>query len=315
MQLIPDSIDLSAYLEPANPGERVVPASKFFEQVRDEFLNPVAASGARSPWPKADALVRFRPAEVSLWIGVNDSGKSLVTSQVALGLCQQDERACIASLEMPPRKTMFRMTRQAAGTNDPPLPFQRKFFGWTDGRLWIFDHVGQVDPARIIAVIRYCGDRLKITHFFLDSLMRCVRGEDDYNGQKDFVTDLCAVAQETGVHVHLIHHTKKPADDTHRPNRFDAKGSGAISDQVDNVFTVWRNKPKERALENERLEEAAREEWEAKFDALWICDKQRHGEWEGSIGLWFNARSMSFRGERQQGWGGGMEFDYAENAA
>lgn len=159
-----------------------------------------------------------------------------------------------------------------------------------------------------MATIRYCADKLRISHFFLDSMMRCVRGEDDYNGQKDFVTDLCAAGQETGAHIHLVHHTKKPADDSHKPTRFDAKGSGAISDQVDNVFAIWRNKPKERQLERrEWANEEERDKIVSRPDALVICDKQRHGEWEGSIALWFDGRSQSFRGDARQQWTSGIE--------
>ena len=306
MRVIPDMIDLSKYLEEPSPGERVIPASSLYEQVRDEFAMPRAMTGARTPWAKADGLIRFREGEVSLWAGANDSGKSLVTSQAALSLCEQGERSCIASLEMPPRKTMYRMTRQAAGAPDPAIRFIKGFHNWTDGKLWIFDHLGQIDPKRIMAVIRYCRQELRISHFFLDSLMRCVRGEDDYNGQKDFVTDLCAVAQDTGMHIHLIHHTKKPPDDTHRPNRYDSKGSGSISDQVDNAFMLWRNKPKERDLEKASTD-AEREAIEGKPDAVLACDKQRHGEWEGSVSLWFNQRSQSFRGERNVPWVTGID--------
>jgi twinkle protein len=298
VRLIEDNIDLSAYLQDEGPRVNIVPASSFFEEVRDEFLNPREMEGARTPWDKMDSQVRLRPGEVSLWPGVNDSGKSLITSQVALNLCAQEERVCIASFEMPPRKTMKRMTRQAATGPEPSLEFIRKFHKWTDDRLWIFNHLGQIEPKRVVAAIKFCADKFKITHFFLDSLMRCVRGEDDYNGQKDFVTDLCSVAQETGIHVHLIHHTKKPADDSHKPTRFDAKGSGSISDQVDNVFCVWRNKPKERDLEFAQFKnEEDRQKVMAKPDALVICDKQRHGEWEGWISLWFDQGSQTFRGE------------------
>ncbi len=31
-------------------------------------------------------------------------------------------------------------------------------------------------------------------------------------------------------------------------------------------------------------------------DAVLMCDKQRHGEWEGKIALWFNKRTMQYTG-------------------
>lgn len=303
VRLIEDTIDLSAYLETA-PAERIVPASTFWEQVRDDFLMPTEARGARTPWPKVDPLIRFRPGEVSLWPGTNYSGKSTVTSQVALGFCQQDEKVCIASFEMPPRKTMKRMVRQASNGPEPSLRFQKQFADFTDGRLWIFDHMGSIAWPRVVAVARYCSDKLGITQFFIDSLMKCVRGEDDYNGQKDFVNDLCAVALETNMHIHLVHHTKKPSDESQKPSRYDAKGSGSISDQVDNVFNVWRNKVKERLIE----EGDTSEETKSQPDTLLICDKQRNGEWDGKVALWFDRGSMNYRGD-PRAWSQGMTFE------
>jgi hypothetical protein len=79
--------------------------------------------------------------------------------------------------------------------------------------------------------------------------MKCVRGEDDYNGQKDFVNDLCSFAQDSGVHVHLVHHVRKGESEHKAPGKFDIRGAGSITDLVDNVFIVWRNK---RAEEKER---------------------------------------------------------------
>lgn len=307
MRLIDDTIDLSEYLQEPDPGERVLPASTFFEEVRDEFLMPQSLQGARTPWAKADGFIRFRLGELSMWSGTNYTGKSMITSQVALSLCQQGERVCVASFEMKPRKTMYRMTRQAAGGPEPTLGFIKGFHSWTDGKLWLFDHFGRISPERVVAVIRYCKQKLGITHIFIDSMMKVVRGEDDYNGQKDFCNDLQQTAQDENVHIHLIHHTKKPADESHRPSRFDAKGSGAISDQIDNAFSVWRNKPKEAKLKSPKLTDADRDALEGEPDTMLICDKQRHGEWDGTIGLWFDSQSMTFRGERREPWSRGMD--------
>jgi len=65
-------------------------------------------------------------------------------------------------------------------------------------------------------------------------------------------------------------------------------GSGSITDQVDNVLTCWRNKGKETAQQTGGT-------WSATDpDCLLICDKQRNGEWEGRIALWFEPASMQF---------------------
>jgi twinkle protein len=68
----------------------------------------------------------------------------------------------------------------------------------------------------------------------------------------------------------------------------DAKGSGAIVDQVDQCFTVWRNKRKEQARQ------AGKEVDEAMPDAIMVCDKNRHGDWEGKVGLFYLPGACSY---------------------
>ncbi len=77
---------------------------------------------------------------------------------------------------------------------------------------------------------------LCVQHIFIDSLMKCVKNEDDFNGQKGFIDELTALARDHNVHIHLVHHIRKQASDEVTPNKNDLKGSGSISDQVDNVF-------------------------------------------------------------------------------
>jgi twinkle protein len=190
-----------------------------------------------------------------------------------------------------PVKTLTRMTRQAVGVSSPTDMAVGQFIDWLKRQLWLYDEHGRADPRRILAVIRYAAMEVKVQHFFLDSLMMVCKGEEDYDGQKDFVTELCAVAKDTGCHVHLIHHTRKLRDESEVPGKFDAKGSGSITDQVDNVFTVWRNKKKEAERQLGQVDEG-------KPDALLVCDKQRHGEWEGRIALWFDPASLTYRGDQ-----------------
>jgi twinkle protein len=138
-------------------------------------------------------------------------------------------------------------------------------------------------------VARYCAKELGITHVFIDNLMKCVAGEDDYNGQKAFVDELCAIARDNNIHIHLVHHIKKPDRDDALPSKYDFKGTGAITDQPDNVIAVWRNKTKERNRQAKKMVS------DADPDAKLIVDKQRNGEgWEGHIGLWFDRHTNQF---------------------
>lgn len=169
------------------------------------------------------------------------------------------------------------------------IDLYEQFRDWTDGKLWMYDQQGTVHWKQVCAVARYCAKELGIKQFFVDNLMKCVQGEDDYNGQKAFVDELCAIARDHDMHIHLVHHIKKPANEDHVSGKYDFKGTGAITDQPDNVIAVWRNKTKERAAQAKKMVS------ETEPDAKLLIDKQRNGSgWEGLIGLWFDRPSQQF---------------------
>ena len=96
--------------------------------------------------------------------------------------------------------------------------------------------------------------------------------------------------------VPIVAHSRKGQDELTPPGKMDVKGSGSITDQVDNVMTVWRNKRKEQALASSKEDEKTLNV----SDTLIICDKQRIGEWEVKIGLWFDQASMRFKETKSQ---------------
>lgn len=305
MELINDEIDFDLYLRETDAQVRVKPAALWIDELIHRLRNPDHTKKVYLPWDKARDLFNFRSGEVTLWAGQNGHGKTQVVSQLVLSLMGQEERVCVASFEMKPATTMQRLARMYAGTNPFSPEYQgpdgadalealyRELGEWTDGRLWIYDQQGTVEASRVIGMARYCAKELGVTHIVIDSLMKCVRGEDDYNGQKEFVDELTALARDNAIHVHLIHHTRKPANENHIPDKYDNKGSGAITDLVDNVMMVWRNKAKEDdykakgSMSNRRTE----------HDAAIMCRKQRNGEDEPTILLWFDRDSTQYKGE------------------
>ncbi|MEJ7685649.1 MAG: DnaB-like helicase C-terminal domain-containing protein [Variovorax sp.] len=302
-----DDIDFARYEEVTDHKQKVKSASVYVQALLDRVNSPIREKRVFMPWGKTHKLIQFRRGEVTVWGGPNGSGKSLVTGQVGLSLCAQDEKVAIASFEMKPIKTLERMGRQWTGHSiyDPQImadPAERRtlleqyesFRDWTDRRLWLYDQQGTVHWKQVCAVARYAAQELGVTQFFVDNLMKCVAGEDDYNGQKAFVDELCSIARDDDIHIHLIHHVKKPATDGAKPTKYDFKGTGAITDQPDNVIAVWRNKAKERTAPAKRNA--------AEVDALLIVDKQRNGEgWEGNIGLWYLPESQQFVGRYDKG--------------
>ena len=220
----------------------------------------------------------------------------MFAGQVALDLCQQRERSLIASMEMSPGRTLARMAKQAYGASMLTPTDQKAFSAWTDGRLWLFDHMGRVSPDTVIAVCNYFAQELKGRHVFIDSMMMVCSSEESLDEQKQFTTDLCRMAQESGLHVHLIAHCRKPqsgAEDK-PPTKYDLRGSAAISDQASNVITVWANKVKAAKLQaNPNDDEALQQP-----DAAVTVEKQRNGAWEGRLKLWWDEDSLRFVDDR-----------------
>jgi twinkle protein len=91
---------------------------------------------------------------------------------------------------------------------------------------------------------------------------------------------------------------RKPKDENEVPDKHDNKGSGSITDQVDNVMMVWRNKRKQfDAQSGEGDPEAP--------DAMLVCEKQRNGDAEEWYSFWYHQDSQQFL-DRQ----GAMPMDF-----
>lgn len=292
-----DSMDFEEYLAQTEHLQKVRKASDFFDDVRRAFAR--TESGKRYPGmtsTKVGSYLEFLPGSVTTWAGYNGHRKSMFTGQVALDLCAAGHRVLIASMEMQPDETLVRMARQAFATNRPSEAQLDLLRRWTDGRLWIFDHVGKVGPGQMLGMCRYFADEFKGTQVFIDSLMKCVASEESMDDTKAFITDLTGMAKDTGLHVHLVAHCRKPstAGETVPPTKYDIKGSSSISDQSANVVLVWLNKAKREALQRNPNDE----EQLHKPDHLVIVDKQRHSGWEGKLSMWFDERSLRFCDDR-----------------
>lgn len=271
-------------------------AYDYAAEVRDEFANAYGNEpGFDLPWQKASGLIRCRFSEVILLAGQNGHGKSEAAGQITLDAIRQGAKACVASMELKPRKWLKRMTRQAAGARVPSEPYQAEIMSWYRDRLWVFDVVGTTKIDRVLEVFAYARKRYGINLFVIDNLAKCGVAEDNYNAQKDFVDRLTDFAKQHDVVVILVAHMRKRENEYGAANKMDVKGSGALTDMVDTVVIWWRNKAKEKVLNDHSTvaKEIDPQELE-KPDAGMFCEKQRNGEHEPRIGLWFDADSHQY---------------------
>lgn len=284
-----DDPEFKEMLERSGDIAKLKTADEFRDDLIERIFNQPKLIGPSMRLSKLEDKLRFPPGQVTVWFGPNGHGKSLVTSQCALDLAFLEEPPLIFSFEMAPLATVHRMVKQSAGTDSVTRAWVEAFLEWAHQRIWIFDQRGQAAGPRILDLALYAAEKVGVKHIFIDSLMKCVKGEEDYDGQKDFIDRCCQLALAANVHVHVVHHVKKGPDENSYPRKFDAKGSGSISDQVDCMVGVWRNKRKE---EKRRRKDPGFDENDP--DAVLVIDKNRHIEWEGTVGLHYIPGAQSY---------------------
>jgi twinkle protein len=281
-------VDFEAYMATREKDLALIkPAEDFRERLHAEFEETDEARGLFLPWPKVQDKWRIRHGELTLWSGYNGHRKSMVTGYVLLHLMTQGEKGCILSFEMLPTKTLRRMASQAIGSKHPTKQYVDKFLDFLAEKLWLYDQQGSASPDRVYAVITYCAEQLGINQFVVDSMMKVIADEDDYNAQKKFAGNLQDLARDLtkrghNTHIHLVTHAKKTGDESKRPGKQDNRGSGTIVDQTDNFACVFRMPEKK--------------EEDAGPDHCIYLDKQRNADdgWEGTVALWFDEKTLQF---------------------
>lgn len=270
-------------------------AGEFTEDVLKEFAKAGVDYGIAMPWEKLAHKLVIRMGEVVVLAGINGHGKSEVAGQITVNAVRNGWRSCVASMEFRPPKWLKRMVRQGAGRADPSQSFVEHTMRWLAESLWVFDATGTAKADQIIETFVYAAKRYGVNLFVIDNLAKCGFDEDDYNGQKNFVDRLTDFAKEQDVAVLLVAHMKKQADENHDGGKMGVKGSGAITDMVDTTLSIWRNKPKEEKVRKlESIGGVPDGEITDAPDAVLTCHKQRNGEDEPKIALWFDKDSHQF---------------------
>jgi twinkle protein len=266
--------------------------SAYQDEVIDRIINGPKNDGLSLPWPLLDNNFRIRESELTIVTGRNGSGKSQMVGQIMHHLMTQEQRVCIASMEMPPATTLHRMVQQMNGHSEINKQQVQQSFEWLTNKLWMVNVVGSVKADELLEVFEYAHRRYGINQFVIDSLMRCGIREDDWSGQNEFVQKLCDFKLKTKAHVWLVSHPRKGESENQAPTKLDVRGASAITDNADNVLSLWRNPNKRESLNG--MEATNNNE----PDATITIGKQRNGDgWEGKCFLWFNPVSKRFTDE------------------
>ncbi|QTD44563.1 toprim domain-containing protein [Ottowia testudinis] len=290
-----EHVDFDTLIQQARPldPEELRSAADYIPQVIARFYPDADAPRAPTLWlDKEEPWFEFRRGELSVWTGINGHGKSLLLSQVQLGLIAQGESFVVFSGEMKPASLLERSIRQATGTGRPTQAYIRAAGEWMRERYWLFDLMGPAKLARLLEVFTYAHRRYGCSHFVIDSLMMIDVPEDgpgSMTAQKEAVRKLCAFARGLDVHVHLVAHPRKARDESQAPGKLDVAGSGKITDGADNVFSVWR------------AQKDASQVDDGSPDARLELQKQRNGDVQNYVlKLWYDRPSMQYRTQHRR---------------
>lgn len=284
----PEFDDCIRNSKPQDP-EELRQASDFVTRVKAMFYpahgeetDPVLRLDRDLEW------FNFREGEVSVWTGYNGHGKSLMLSQVLLGLMAQGQRVTVFSGEMTPERQLKRIMKQATGLDRPTMGYIDAVGAWITDKLWFFNVVGSAGIDRLLTVFLYANKRYGMRHFVIDSLMMTDVPEDGagaMTAQKEAIRKICDFARRNGCHLHLVAHPRKGQDESRGPGKLDVAGSSKITDGADNVFTVWSARKDENDPDIDP----------DKPDARLELQKQRNGEAQHySQPLWFCKGAQQF---------------------
>ena len=302
-------IPQESIVEAINSAEHLDPdglrwASHFADGVVALFWpQPGAHLGYTTPYGKLGNKLMFRPAEITIWTGASGAGKSQILNDCIPHWVQEGSRICLSSLEMKPTQTLKRLCKQVIGTDRPSEPAIRYSLQWLDQGLLLYELTGKQKLDALLEVFDYARAKYGCDQFVIDSLMRLGIASDDYNAQESVVFQIVDWTIANNVHVHLVAHSRKGEKGGGPQETEDIKGAMEIGANAFNILSVWRNRKHEESVQKAQSDEE-REALMEKPGVLLNVAKQRNGDFEGKVGLWFDQETYRYHSAHDRSlWG------------
>jgi len=287
------SVITDYYEQEFSHAEFKVKSTDIFADDLVKYFGEEIHSGKSLGWIKTEDKFRVRQAELTVLTGVSGHGKSMWLSQIILSMMKQNTKCLIASLEMRPVLTLARMITQTLGSPEPTDEFITKWANRAKDKLFIYDQLGVTTSQDMFATLYYGKHVLGCDVFVIDSLMKMSDiSEESLENQKRFVDRLATTCRDLDIHVFLVAHTRKMKDETEIPDATDIMGSSLIRALSDNIVCVWRNRAKEKLVEEGKTPE---EELKIIPDCKVFVQKQRNAQWEGSFNFWFSQKGLTYK--------------------
>lgn len=208
---------------------------------------------------------------ITVWTGINSSGKSTFISQELCESLDQGFNVCAYSGELAAGLFKLWMDLQLSGPKhvgkvfdpvkeeDVPAVNQnimQQINQWYYDKMFLYDSsTGGATDKDILKIFEYAARRYNCEVFLVDNLMTSsfTSGEKDfYRGQSVFIGQLKDFARKFHVHVHIVAHPRKHEG---KLTKMDIAGSGDITNRADNVLAIHRITEDEREKAKGRYDE------------------------------------------------------------
>ena len=269
-----------------------VKSTDLFSDDLVKYFGEEIHAGKSLGWSKTEEKFRIRHSELTILTGVSGHGKSMWLSQVILSLLKQKTKCLIASLEMRPVLTLSRMITQALGSPEPTDEYIRKFCDRAKD-LYIYDQMGVTTSKDMYATLYYAKHVLGVSVVVIDSLMKISDiSEESLEAQKLFTDRLAVISRDLELSIFLVAHTRKMKSEDEIPDATNIMGSSHIRNLCDNIICVWRNRAKEKLVEEGKTPP---EELRIIPDCKVFIQKQRNAQWEGNFNFYFDGNGLRYK--------------------
>jgi len=269
-----------------------VKSTDLFSNDLVKYFGEEIHAGKSLGWSKTEEKFRIRHSELTILTGVSGHGKSMWLSQVILSLLKQKTKCLIASLEMRPVLTLSRMITQALGSPEPTDEYIRKFCDRAKD-LYIYDQMGVTTSKDMYATLYYAKHVLGVSVVVIDSLMKISDiSEESLEAQKLFTDHLAVISRDLELSIFLVAHTRKMKSEDEIPDATNIMGSSHIRNLCDNIICVWRNRAKEKLVEEGKTPP---EELRIIPDCKVFIQKQRNAQWEGNFNFYFDGKGLRYK--------------------
>ena len=238
------------------------------EEIWDKIISTGSEPQIEYPWVGLnDKLMGMRGGELVTLTAGTGTGKSSVTRELAYYLLNQGERVGYIALE----ESCERTAEHIMGLYMNIHPFRwhqhdisnetkKESFDATvgSGRMVLYDHWGSIDPSNLLNRIRYMAKAMDCKFIFLDHLsivVSALESGDERRMIDNTMTRLRSLVEETGVHLVLVSHLRRPEGKSHEEggntSLAQLRGSHAIAQLSDAVIGCERDQQNEE--ESNRL--------------------------------------------------------------